>query len=354
MNEDDIHTTIGPWKSIPKGKAEREPLPETTIDVIRGGTRLKKNVIDPPDFRPAKRGLRYELEHWTLGKLERLAKSRFRIRELTNIDLEDWKNIGVDVNRNIAQSVNASSEIEGEAVEVDKLTILEAPVTDPIVGRVDDELGTRITAIRSIYEAYLWMLCSDNTPVISYELILECHKRMFESTKGEKAGVIKRKSVFIQGGGYDIETLSPSRTQECLRSVCARFSANWESSVRYADYSRFLLIAEFILDFLAIHPFEDGNGRTARLLSTYLLEKAGYHFARFYPVDSVILEQRREYYSALYNGQKNWYKEDEDITEWVEFYTNVIFTQWTRAYERVKEEYLRSKRSSAVGTSNIP
>ncbi len=229
-------------------------------------------------------------------------------------------------------------------MEVDQLTILDAPVTDPVVGRVDDELDSRITAIRSIYEAYLWMLCSDNKPVITYDLILECHRRMFASTKGEKAGTIKEKAVFIHGGGYDIETLPPGKTEECLRSVCERFSDNWEASIRFAEHSRFLLIAEFILDFLAIHPFADGNGRTARLLSTYLLEKAGYHFARFYPVDSVILEQRREYYSALYNGQKNWYQADEDITEWVDFYTNVIFTQWTRAYERVKEEYLRSKR----------
>jgi Fic family protein len=99
-----------------------------------------------------------------------------------------------------------------------------------------------------------------------------------------------------------------------------------------------LIVAEFIVDFLAIHPFKGGNGRTSRLLSTYLLEKCGYNFTRFYPVDSYILETRSEYYQTLYLAQKKWYLEDEDLTIWVEYYTKVIFNQWQRAYQRVLDQ----------------
>jgi Fic family protein len=260
---------------------------ETTINVKGGGIRLRENIIDPEDPSPARSGLRYSLNHWTLGKLERLAKARFRIREMSDVDLEDWKNVRADFNRNLVQSVNASSEIEGEAVHVDKLSVLESPVTEPAVGAIDKELETRLAAIKSIYETYLWMLCRSEKPILTYELLLECHQRMFSSTKGEAAGKIKTKPVFIRGGSYHITTLSPEKTELFLRKIIEEFNHRWELSTKYAEYSRFLLIAEFILDFLAIHPFADGNGRTARLLSTYLLEKAGYHFARFYPVDTI-------------------------------------------------------------------
>lgn len=307
----------------------------------------KKNTIHP-DKNFANDNIRFKVSHYTLGKLERLAKARFRIRQLTNEDLTDWQNISNNTFQVLAQSVNASSEIEGESISAEEQSILNAPVTEPFDGvSMNSELATRREAIRSIYNAYLWMLSNDSEiPIISYEMIVECHKKMFETTKADKAGVIKKKKVVISGGDYHIETLLPELSEEYLRKICSEFNSKWDDAKKYSEYSRFILIAEFILDFLAIHPFSDGNGRLARLLSTYLLEKAGYHFARFYPIDAIILEFRAEYYEALYEGQLNWYKEGGDITKWIEFYSTVVFKQWKRAYERVKDEHLRKKHKS--------
>jgi Fic family protein len=331
----------------------RPPLPaNTTVNVTGGGIALRENCINPDDPAPARRGLRYSLTPWILGKLERLAKARFRLRQLTDEDLNDWKHLESAFSMNLAQSVNASSEIEGEAVQVDKLEILQAPATEPLVGVVDNELATRLAALKSIYEAYLWMLCKDGAPVLTYDMVLECHRRMFQSTKPAVAGLIKTRPVTVEGGGYYIETLPPDKAERFLRSITEEFTRRWDLSIRFAEYSRFLLVTEYILDFLAIHPFADGNGRTARLLSTYLLEKAGYHFARFYPVDTVILETRREYYDALFNAQVNWYCEGEDLTPWVDYYVHTVFTQWTRAFERVKEGYLQKKRTEVPPAAN--
>jgi Fic family protein len=115
------------------------------------------------------------------------------------------------------------------------------------------------------------------------------------------------------------------------------------ASLTSGDPSRFLTTAEFILDFLAIHPFHDGNGRTARLLSTYLLERCGYHFARFYPLDNVILENRDAYYEALFLAQRRWYEADEDLSPWIEFYTDMVFNQYGRALQRVKDAHVRQR-----------
>jgi Fic family protein len=98
-----------------------------------------------------------------------------------------------------------------------------------------------------------------------------------------------------------------------------------------------------VLDFLAIHPFHDGNGRAARLLSTYLLERSGYHVARFYPLDSVILENRDAYYEALFRAQQRWYQPDEDLTPWIELYTDMVFQQYLRAFQRVKDAHVRQR-----------
>jgi Fic family protein len=67
------------------------------------------------------------------------------------------------------------------------------------------------------------------------------------------------------------------------------------------------------------------------------LERSGYYFARFYPLDQVILETRSDFYRALYKAQQRWYLEGEDLTPWIEYYTNAVFVQGTRARQRVRE-----------------
>ncbi|HXI83097.1 MAG TPA: Fic family protein [Verrucomicrobiae bacterium] len=339
------HTSIlGSGKELDLEKpAGMAVTARTGIDVCGGGTRAYSNLINPDSPEPKRTGLRYNLSPWVLGKLERLARARFDVSEFTSEDLSVWKQ-EKGINWMIAQSVNASSEIEGESVHADKLVLLETPESEHEGGEADEELRGRIAAIRSIYEAYMWALSLKPLRVLTYEFLLELHKRMFESTKGETAGRIKTGHIFIEGAGYHVETLPPEKTEVFLRRITERYAEKWKLARKHAEYSTFLLTAEYILDFLAIHPFADGNGRTARLLSTYLLEKSGYHFARFYPVDNVVVETRRKYYEALYSGQVNWLSEREDLTAWIEYYTSTAFTQWIRAYERVKDDHLAKKR----------
>jgi Fic family protein len=136
-----------------------------------------------------------------------------------------------------------------------------------------------------------------------------------------------------------VKTLPPEKTESFLRALCERVNR----SLIAAETSRFLTTAEFVLAFLAIHPFHDGNGRAARLLSTYLLERSGYHFARFYPLDTVILENRDAYYEALFRAQQRWYQPDEDLTPWIELYTDMVFQQYLRAFQRVKDAHVRQR-----------
>lgn len=328
-NEDNAHTVLHPRGGVLK-------------HIVPSGPRRSK--LDPPTDYPVRKGLRYALDMLTLGKLETLAKARFQIRQLTSEDQEMWVE-DAEFQDALAQSVNASSKIEGEGIAVDELALAFAAVTEPTNEKtVTGELEMRRNAIRSIYNAAVWALTRDWTQFITYDFVMELHKRMLFSTKPNVAGKIKEKPVVIKGGGYYIETLPPKKAQAFLRSLCNRTNELLLKAREEASCSMFLSIAEFVSDFLAIHPFADGNGRSARLLSTYLLERCGYHFARFYPVDSIILESRKRYYEALFLAQRRWYLGDEDMTAWIDYYTSTVFIQWTRAFQRVRDEANRSAR----------
>lgn len=308
--------------------------------MLAGGMQeLREAVIDPEQPWPVRAGLRYDLSPYTLAKLEKLARAKFEIGRFTTDDVIGPNNTDATALWNIAQSVNASSEIEGEEVPASRLDLALAAATRPSERRIDEELERRMLAVSAIIRTLLWTLVEPPNEFVSFDFVLEVHRRMFETTSPDTAGRIKTKRVSIEGGLYDVKTLPPEKSELFLRELCKRANADLIA----ADTSRFLTTAEFILDFLAIHPFHDGNGRTARLLSTYLLERSGYHFARFYPLDTVILENRDAYYEALFRAQQRWYQTDEDLTPWIEFYTDMVFNQYVRAFQRVKDAHVRQR-----------
>lgn len=88
-----------------------------------------------------------------------------------------------------------------------------------------------------------------------------------------------------------------------------------------------LLIANFIFEFLAIHPFQDGNGRTSRVLTNFLLLKAGYEFVPYISHESLVENNKADYYLALNKTQKTWKKKTENITPWIIFFLKTVLRQ---------------------------
>lgn len=313
------------------------------------------SVLDPPATSPERQGAdRYRLSSALLGQLERLAQTRFVIRDLTNEDFDQWREVdkqseklnmepratiagleAYDIIQPIAQSVYCSSAIEGEAVHKEQMDLA-------IIGdaHVDDD---RATTIRSIYTAYIWALSrpfplegGDNV-VLTPVFIKNVHRLMFGATRPTHAGQYKKKDNVIKRGDQALARMLPHhRVADFLDALCSRLNQQFLDSMRHGSASKFLSTGEFICDFLSVHPFDDGNGRVARLLSTYLLERAGYHFARFYALDAVILERHVQYYEALLSAQRHFYLSDEDLTPWMEYYIDSVYTQWLRAYQNIK------------------
>jgi Fic family protein len=225
----------------------------------------------------------------------------------------------------IALSVFASSEIEGEGFGQENFGSFLAAVTEP-GERVDAELVGRLQVFQDQVEAYRWAYGS--TDQLSVEFILEAHRRMFQSAKPTLAGRLKEKPVVInyrqKGATVTVETVTPDRCAEFLAGLVERHNRLLTSA------DPLLLAAEFHVDFLAVHPFADGNGRVGRMLASVLLSRSGYEFVRSYPLDQVVLDTRRRYYDALLAAQSGWHTEDEDLTPWVEYFVNAIAEQEAR------------------------
>lgn len=112
-----------------------------------------------------------------------------------------------------------------------------------------------------------------------------------------------------------------------------------------------ILIANFIFEFLAIHPFQDGNGRCSRLLTNLMLLQQGYHFTTVVSHEKIIENHKVDYYLALNKSQSSWKTEKENITPWLLFFLNVVKLQATQAFALLESgniEYLLSSRQLSL------
>lgn len=108
-----------------------------------------------------------------------------------------------------------------------------------------------------------------------------------------------------------------------------------------------ILIANFIFEYLAIHPFQDGNGRTSRLLTNLMLLHHGYLFTSIVSHEKIIESQKLDYYLALNKTQRTWKTEVESIAPWLMFFLNIIKFQSSKALKIIEDdniEYLLSEK----------
>lgn len=99
-----------------------------------------------------------------------------------------------------------------------------------------------------------------------------------------------------------------------------------------------ILIANFIFEYLAIHPFQDGNGRTSRLLTNLMLLQSGYDFTNIVSHEKLIEENKADYYLALNKTQRSWKTDDEDVSSWLLFFLKTVNKQAEKALAILKGE----------------
>ncbi len=110
------------------------------------------------------------------------------------------------------------------------------------------------------------------------------------------------------------------------------------SALENKTYHPLLAIGNFLVEFLNIHPFLDGNGRISRVLTNLLLLKNGYEYMPYVSHEKLVEDNKPEYYIALRRSQKTIKKEKEDITPWLNFFLDIFLEQSKRAVELLSKE----------------
>ncbi len=107
-------------------------------------------------------------------------------------------------------------------------------------------------------------------------------------------------------------------------------------------YHPLLILGNFLVEYLSIHPFQDGNGRLSRILTNLLLLKEGYAFMPYVSHEKLIEDKKPEYYLALRKSQKTFKTKNDNITDWLSFFLDIILTQSDEAIGLLSSENLET------------
>ena len=186
------------------------------------------------------------------------------------------------------------------------------------------------------------LLCLDAYKPLSIPFVLHLHRLLFQHSGG-RGGHLKSDPNLIvsyEEGRREVvfEPTPPEQTEFQLTELLIRY----REAQREKAAHPLVLIGALIVDFLAIHPVADGNGRLARLLSTYELVAQGYRVARYVSIEQRVYESKHAYYAALYETQRDWHQGDHDIWPWITYFVQIL----SSAYESF-EARVASARSQA-------
>lgn len=114
------------------------------------------------------------------------------------------------------------------------------------------------------------------------------------------------------------------QTADAMDSLCQSFQNAWQENI----IDKLLLTPMFILDFLCIHPFNDGNGRMSRLLTTLLLYRSGFYIGRYISLEAKIAKNKDLYYDALSRSQAGWHEGTEDVVPFIKYMLSTILAAY--------------------------
>lgn len=224
-------------------------------------------------------------------------------------------------------SITASNAIEGVVVDGDRAGQL-AEGSRRFRNRNEREFAGYRDAVDELMRL-------DAHEPLTVPYVLHLHRLLF-SHSGGRGGHLKSDRnpiVSYEDGGRRVvfEPTPPEQTEFQLRELLARY----EVARRAHAAHPLVLIAALVVDFLAIHPVADGNGRLARLLTTHELMAEGYRVARYVSVEQRVFESRNAYYAALFDSQRNWHEGEHDVWPWTTYLAAAIASAYDAFEERV-------------------
>ncbi len=227
------------------------------------------------------------------------------------------------------QSTESSNKIEGIVTTNTRIKELVAEKTTPR-NRDEKEIAGYRDVLALIHDRFEYI------PIRS-SVILQLHRDLYKYSGMDIGGRYKNTQNYIsattaEGKSYILFTpLPPYETPEAIEKICEQYNHAVDSGV----VDSLLLIPVFIKDFLCIHPFNDGNGRMSRLLTTLLLYQRGYVVGRYISLEHIIEKTKSSYYDVLEETSEGWNEGQNSYAAFIKYLLGVVLKAYRDFEERV-------------------
>ena len=244
------------------------------------------------------------------------------------------------------QSTEASNKIEGIVTTGERLKQLVRDKTMPKT-RSEKEIAGYRDVLSTIHENYGYI-----PPKPS--MILQLHRDLYKFTGKTIGGSYKNSDNVIAEDHSDgsrtvrFQPVPAWETPEAMQKLCDEY----DTAVNDSELDPLLLIPMFVLDFLCIHPFNDGNGRMSRLLTLLLLYRAGYIVGKYISIEKIISDTKATYYEVLQESSYGWHEATNDYLPFVRYMLGTVAAAYREFSDRVElltnEKLNKAERVRAV------
>ena len=227
------------------------------------------------------------------------------------------------------ESTESSTRLEGAVAPRTRIEGIVLKDTAP-TNRSEAEMAGYRDALRMIHESAEHMRFSESQILQIHELLyryLPAPGGRYKATQNDivetdEAGKVLR---------VRFSPTSPVRTPPAMRDLVEGYAR----AIDRGEVSPLLAIGLTVLDFLCVHPFADGNGRTARLLTLLLLDHHGFEVGRYVSLERIVEESRDGYYDALERSSAGWHADAHDARPWLDSFLGVLTAAYRELEERV-------------------
>ncbi len=237
----------------------------------------------------------------------------------------------------LVTSTGASTRIEGSKLSDEEVERLMRGLSmQTFADRDQQEVRGYYELLQNMFDAWKHIPFSEST-------IKHFHRELLKYTDKDELhrGEYKKKENQVhivddagQSIGVLFDTTPAWRTSKEMQEL-----VEWtQTALAEKELHPLLIIGNFLVEFLNIHPFEDGNGRLSRVLTNLLLLRAGYEYMPYVSHEKLVENNKAEYYLALRKSQKTLRSKKEDITLWLEFFFSVLLTQARAAIDLLSHE----------------
>lgn len=216
------------------------------------------------------------------------------------------------------QSTDASNRIEGIYTSDERLKAIVQEKVQPR-NRNEEEISGYRDVLATIHESYEHITPRPNS-------ILQLHRDLYSFSSSAVGGVYKNSDNIIaekHADGTETVRFRPVpafQTADAMLNLCTRYN----DAIKAATYNPLILMPIFILDFLCIHPFNDGNGRMSRLLTLLLLYRAGFIVGKYISIEMLIEKSKDSYYEALQASSQDWHEDRNNYLPFLKYMLGVM------------------------------